>query len=312
MAELLRNAWVGWFRVTGGGKLMALFLAALLFLWLHCKQENQRALLRYGTVSALCCILPVTAVPLMLYQTRFYDYEWIWSIVPVTVMTAYAGTRVMAEYWQGFRREAWRKGLPVTAGLLAVAFLCGGWNSSGVDRDGEKAWKERTESVLEAIGAGVEEASGNAAAGNGGICIWAPHRMMEYARRLDGSVLLPYGRNMWDEALGAYSYDTYPDDVEKMYLWMSVVEETCTEDDFDFTEIILEQMEEQCLVTGECLNTARQAGVDILILPETMNHMLLNEVISAAGVQPGKSAGYYIFYLSSTNELSRSCGMEGV
>lgn len=295
MAELLRNAWMGWFRMTGGGKLMALFLAALLFLWLHNKQENHRAFLRYGAVSALCCILPVTAVPLMLYQTRFYDYEWIWSIVPVTVMTAYAGTRVMAEYWQGFRREAWRKGLPVTAGLLAVAILCGGWNSSGVDRDGEKAWKEQTESVLEFIGTGTKEA-GSVGTGNSGTCIWAPHKIMEYARRLDGSILLPYGRNMWEEALGAYSYDTYSEAVEKMYLWMSVVEETCTEDDFDFTEIILEKMKEQRLTTGECLNTAKQAGVDILILPENMNRMLMNEVISVTGVQPEQSGGYYFFY----------------
>lgn len=280
---------------------MALFLAALLYLWLHWKQENQRGLLRYGTVSALCCILPVTAVPLMLYQTRFYDYEWIWSIVPVTALTAYAGTRVMAEYWQGFRREAWRKGLPVTAGLLVVALLCCGWNSGGVDRDGEKAWKEQTESVLEVIGAGRVEPSGNAQ----NICIWAPHRMMEYARRLDGSILLPYGRNMWDEALGAYSYDTYPEDVEQMYLWMSVVEETCTEDDFDFTEIILDEMEEQQLSTGECMNTARQAGVDVLVLPENMNHMLLNEVVSATGVQPEQSSGYYFFNLRVTEKQVR-------
>lgn len=294
MAELLRNAWMGWFRVTGGGKLMALFLGALLFLWLHWKHENQRALLWYGTVSALCCILPVTAVPLMLYQTRFYDYEWIWSIVPVTILTAYAGTGVMSGHWQGFRREAWRKGLPVTVGLLAVALLCGGWNSSGVDRDGEKAWKEQTENVLEVIGAGMEEAPEDA--GTGGTCIWAPRKMMEYARRLDSSILLPYGRNMWEEALGAYSYDTYSEALEEMYQWMSVVEETCTEADFDFTEIILEKMDEQRLSTEECLNAARQAGVDILILPGNMNRMLLNEVISAVGVQPEQGAGYYIFY----------------
>lgn len=304
---------------------MALFLVGLLYLWLHRKQENQEAFLRYGTVAALCCILPVTAVPLMLYQTRFYDYEWSWSIVPVTALTAYAGTRVMAEYWQGFRREAWRKGLPVTAGLLAVALLCGAWNSSGVDRDGEKAWKEQTESVLEAIRAGTEEASGNAgtvagtegssggagivagteglsgdaAAVDGGVCIWAPHKVMEYARRLDGSILLPYGRNMWEESLDAYSYDTYSEALEKMYQWMGVVEETCTEDDFDFTEIILGKMEEQQLSTGECLNTARQAGVDVLILPENMNRMLLNEVINVTGIQPEQSSGYYFFYLTA-------------
>ena len=156
MAELLKNAWTGWFRVTDSQKLMGLFLVSLLFLWIGYKQEKQRLLLRYSTISALCCILPVTAVALMLYQTRFYDYEWIWSIVPVTIVTAYAGTKVMAEYWQGFRREAWRKGLPVTVGLLAAAFLCGGLGSAGIDRIGERTWREQTENVLEIISTGSE------------------------------------------------------------------------------------------------------------------------------------------------------------
>lgn len=305
MAELLRNAWMGWFRVTAGGKLMALFLVSLMFLWIGCKQEKQKTLLCYGTVSALCCIIPVTAVPLMLYQTRFYDYEWIWSIVPVTIITAYAGTKVMAEHWQGFRREAWRRGLPVTVGLLVVALLCGGLNGNDVDRESEKTWREQTESVMEVIRAGTEEKLGDVGTGSGSICMWAPRKMMEYARRLDSGILLPYGRNMWEEALGAYSYDTYSEETEKMYQWMSIVEETCTESDFDFTDIILEKMEEQQLSTGECLDAARQAGVNIMILPENTNRMLLNEVISFSGVQPEQSEGYYFFNFTRENAQSR-------
>ncbi|MCM1540452.1 MAG: hypothetical protein NC121_04250 [Blautia sp.] len=288
MTELLRNAWQGWFRVTGDGKVMALFLVSLLFLWLGHKQEKQKAFLRYGTVSALCCIVPVTAAALMLYQTRFYDYEWIWSIVPVTIVTAYAGTKALAEYWQGFRREAWRTGLPVTAGLLAAAFLCGGLSGADIDRKGERAWRERTENILEAVGTGTEADP---------VCMWAPRKIMEYARRLDGSVLLPYGRNMWEEALGAYSYDIYPEEIQKMYQWMSLVEETCVEGDLDITYLVTEKMEEQKLSTAECLDTARRAGVGFLILPENTNHMLLNEVTDVTGVQPEPSQGYYVFRL---------------
>ena len=77
MAELLRNAWQGWFRVTDEGKLMALFMGSLLFLWIGYEREKQKQLLRYGIMMAICCVLPVTAVILMLYQTKFYDYEWI-------------------------------------------------------------------------------------------------------------------------------------------------------------------------------------------------------------------------------------------
>jgi len=299
MAELLRNAWMGWFRFTDNGKIMALFLVSLLFLWVSYEQEKQSQLLRYSTVSAVCCILPVTAAALMLYQTRFYDYEWIWSIVPVTIVTAYAGTKVLSEQWQGFRREAWRKGLPVTAGLLAAAFLCGNLSGMGVDRKDERARRAEAESILEMVREegifGTEGAS--EAAGGGNVCIWAPRKVMEYARRLDSSILLPYGRNMWEETLGAYSYDTYSAEIEKLYRWMCIAEETCTENDFDITDIMIEKMEEQGLSTEECLNAARQAGVNLLILPENTNQMLLNEVMSAAGIQPRQSSGYYFFQI---------------
>lgn len=301
MAELLRNAWTGWFRVTGDAKIMALFLAALLFLWIGYRQEKQRPFLRYSTAAALCCIVPVTAAALMLYQTRFYDYEWIWSIVPVTVITAYAGTRVLAEHWQGFRREAWRKGLSVTVGLLAAVFLCNVSKDAGMDRETGRAQRAEAESILatvrEEAAAGDTIAPGIAPAGEGSVCMWAPRKVMEYVRRLDSSIILPYGRNMWDEALGAYSYDTYPKDAENMYQWMCVVEETCTENDFDLTDIMTEKMEERELSTRECMDAAKRAGVDLLILPENTNQSLLDAVISATGVRPKQDSGYYFFQL---------------
>lgn len=308
MAELLRNAWMGWFRVTGGAKIMGLFLIALLFLWIGYRQEKQRQLLRYGTAAALCCIVPVTAVALMLYQTRFYDYEWIWSIVPVTILTAYAGTKALAEHWQGFRREAWRKGLPVTVGLLAAALLCNVSDDAGIDRKAARAERAEAESILET----VREEAGSfpsasktdekgvpeiAAAEGGSVCMWAPRKVLEHIRRLDSSILLPYGRNMWEEALGAYSYDIYSEEVEKMYQWMCIAEETCTENDFDMTDIMIGKLEEQELSTRECMESAKRAGVNLLILPENINRLLLDEVMKATGVRPEQVSGYYFFEL---------------
>lgn len=306
MAELLRNAWMGWTRVTGDAKIMALFLVSLLFLWIGYGQEKQRQLFRYAVISALCCIVPVTAVALMLYQTRFYDYEWIWSIVPVTIVTAYAGTKVLAEHWQGFRREAWPRGLPVTAGLLAAAILCGNIGGGGIDRRNERAQRAEAQAVLEIVRekaegipgtAGAKSASGAEAVQGGSVCMWAPRKVMEYVRRLDSGILLPYGRNMWEEALGAYSYDTYSEETEHMYQWMCIVEETCTENDFDLTDIMIERMEEQEISTRECLDAARRAGVDLLILPENTNQALLNQVLDTVNVLPELSAGYYFFPL---------------
>lgn len=286
MAELVKNAWLGWFRVTAAEKTMALFLVSLLYLWAGFGREGQKRLLRYGTVMAVCCILPVTAAALMLYQTRFYDYEWIWSVVPVTVLTAYGGTKVLAQHWQGFCREAWRKGLPVTAGLLLAAFLCSGPDGADMDRERVRERKGEAEAFLEAVNTG-----------GGEVCLWAPRGIMEYVRALDGSILLPYGRNMWEEALGAYSYDVYPEEMVDLYQWMCVVEETCTENGVDVTGLLLDRLEEEKLSTGECLNTARQAGVNLLALPENTNQLLLKEVSDFTGAQPEQCQGYYYFRL---------------
>ena len=78
----MTDAWLGWKSFISNGKLAALLLAALIFLWYNRKQV-ERKLLVYTSVMAVCCILPVTAVVLMGYQTKFYDYEWIWSLVPL-------------------------------------------------------------------------------------------------------------------------------------------------------------------------------------------------------------------------------------
>ena len=281
MAELLRNAWMGWFRMTDAGKLMALFLVALLFLWLSLRQEKQKQLLYYSTVMAACCILPVTAVCLMLYQTRFYDYEWIWSAVPVTIVIGYAETKFMSEHWQGFRLEAWRKGLPVTIGLLLIMLLCGGLGGNNLGREAKNQQKAETAELLASIDAEGER-----------LCLWAPQGVMEYARILDSSILLPYGRNMWEEALDAYSYDTYSKEIENLYLWMCMAEGKYFEEECADDEAAADK-----LSTKACLETARQAGVNLLILPEDTDRVLLNEITDFAGMQPERSLGYYLFRL---------------
>ena len=286
MWELMGNAWRGWLEFTSNGKLCALFLASLVFLWVYYKRAEQKNVLIYGAMMTGFCIVPATATVLMVYQTKFYDYEWIWSAVPVTVLTAYAGTKILSECWQGFRREAWRKGLPVTAGLLLLAYLCSGPGGAYPDRRSAEDRKAETEGLLEIIK--TEEET---------VCLWAPQDIMQYVRAVDGSVLLPYGRDMWQEALGAYSYDTYPADIKKMYRWMCIVEEYRTEDGIVKTDVLREAMEEQKLSTGSCLDAAKRAGVNFLALPDDADITLLNEVTEYIGAEPRQNQGYYLFRL---------------
>ena len=200
----------------------------------------------------------------------------------MTIMIGYAGTKFMSQLWQGFRWEAWRKDLPVTIGILLVMLLCGGLGGNDLEREAKKQQKAEAAELLASIGAEEET-----------LCLWAPRGIMEYARGLDSSILLPYGRNMWEEALDAYSYDTYSKEIENLYLWMCMAEDVYMEMEGADDETAAAEN----LSTKACLETAAQAGVNLLILPEDTDHTLLNEIADFTGMQPERSLGYYLFRL---------------
>ena len=95
MGELLKNALLGWQAYITPGKLPVLLAVELLFCWLTGRKLGQKALVCYTGAMACVCIFPVTAVLLMVYQTKFYDYQWIWSTVPLTVVTAYGAVEIL-------------------------------------------------------------------------------------------------------------------------------------------------------------------------------------------------------------------------
>ena len=93
MWRMVQDAWAGWINFTDSGKMAALAIVALLYLWLafRCKGPQKRLMI-YGAITVTLCICPATAAVLMYYQTRFYNYQWIWSMVPLTALIAFAGT----------------------------------------------------------------------------------------------------------------------------------------------------------------------------------------------------------------------------
>lgn len=277
MWELLSNAWKGWLEYTTHGKFAALLLAVLLFLWLCRREREHRLLVFYTTLMTILCIFPVSAAVLMLYQTKFYDYQWIWNLVPVTVMIAFGATVFLTEYWESYHKKQGLNKWAVTFLVLAAILLCGSvgnakWEEQAVlSKSGEAA------SVVEALKASSEGEE---------ICLWAPHEIMEYARAADGSVKLPYGRNMWDKALNAYSYDTYSQERVDCYQWMEAAEETGE----------LASGKEQ-LSGEECVRTAMKLGVNRLLLPKNMQQEAVEQLENALGVQARELAGYYYFVL---------------
>lgn len=274
MAEFLQNvqnAWHGWENYIERGKLAALLLASLLFLWYGRKRMEHVFLFVYTGAVAVCCICPVTAAVLMAYQTRFYDYIWIWSIVPATAMTAFGGVVFLAERWEGAKAAERRGAAAVTAVLLAAVLLSGGMGRQVWDREAQREERQRAYGALGQLAERVSEQD---------ICLWAPREVMEYAREMDARIRLPYGRDMWDAALRGYSYDIYGEEMTALCRWMEQAEEG---------------MEDSCAAAGH-VRTALAAGVDCILLPAEAGAETLSEMELAFGTEAQLLEDYWIFY----------------
>lgn len=277
MAELIRSAWLGWFRFTGDGKIAALFLAAVFFLLMRPKKTVKVSFVLYAAVTAVCCMLPVTAALLMIYQTGFYVYEWVWSLVPLTAVTAYGLVEFLAEYWKDFKGNLWRKGLSAVLLLLGVLLLCTGLGKPVWNRQEEAQERRHAQALLGEL---------RAQFGNGQMCLWAPENVMEYARESDGGIQLIYGRNMWDLALNAYTYDLYDPAVTELYYWMGQSDEPIPAGDGN---------EEGCAAVRRCVQTAKDWGVNCILLPEDAAENKVAEMEAALGVRAGRLEGCYLF-----------------
>lgn len=316
MWELVISAWKGWLEYTTKGKFAALLLAVLLFLWLRQKKE-QKLLLFYTSLMAVLCIFPVSGGLLMLYQTKFYDYQWIWALVPVTLMIAFGATVFLTEYWENYGKKGRLDKAVVTLMVLAAILLCGSVGNSQWEEEAVLTKSERTAEILEELKTFGE---------GGEICLWAPEEIMEYARAVDGDVKLLYGRNMWDKGLNAYSYDSYGEEQVDCYLWMTAAEdngeleavlEQAVEEgkvEADGADMVQQAAEEgkseadgtavaqqaggKRLLSGiDCARTAAGLGVNRILLPANMREEAVRQIETALGVQARELDGYYLFVL---------------
>ena len=267
MLELLTNAVQGWTQYIQSGKYAALLLVVLLFLWFRGKKEKEKVLLLYTTVVTVMCIIPASAAVLMTYQTRYYDYKWIWNYVPVTLMIAYGGTIFLTECWTQYKKNLW-KCAGITAALLVVFVLC---TSIGSEQAYSTTASRESEEVQAVLAVLAQEAKTEE------ICLWAPKEILEEARAYDGNIRLLYGRNMWDVALGGYSYETYDKTVEALYLWMCQVEENGIDISY--------------------LKTAKEQGVNRIVLPGSVDSASLQQAAAAMDADMTQLGEYFLLTL---------------
>lgn len=297
MQEVIRNAVEGWFRFTDAGKYAVLFLGILLYLWYlkevpgdGCRGDKKteyprKLLFCYAAITAAAAVFPLTAAVMMLYQTKFYDYEWIWSAVPVTLILACGMAVLYLKWYRESRRKTLFKALGVAGTGLVLLFLCGNLGSPGYDGQKEAAAENKAALLLDKL-----EQTGDTE----NICLWAPAEVLAYVRRLDGNIMLLYGRNMWEESLNAWSYDTYDPETRALYQWMEQLAET--------------QQQETSASAGllgndaaiMCVEAALDKGVNCILIPEPAERTfspVLNEVAKKMGYDVTQQAveGYCIY-----------------
>lgn len=204
----VERAWEGASRYMSQNHFIVILATVLLVLWLLEKKTTtivQNRVLVYSLLMILLLLCPLTATGVMIYQTGFYDYEWAWSMVPVTAVIAYGFVLL----WS---RNTSRKNKVILAlAVLSICCLCG--NQGQVQKVSAEESSERadTKDIMQLLDSwnGQEK-----------LVVWAPSGIMQEMRRKDGHILLVYGRDMWDEKAGAYDYESYGTEVEKAYLWM--------------------------------------------------------------------------------------------
>lgn len=204
--ELLKNACLGWQNYLSAEKLIFFFFLILLIFWLRNKWDDYRLILTYSLCASALCIFPPTAVGLMLYQTKYYDYQWILAFIPINIVIALGGTLILCQIKANKKLKAVEKwGIFVV--LLAILLLSG----NKLEKDGKvrdtKMEKERTLEVLREIP--VNQA-----------VLWAPDTILEYSRELRPDIKLLYGRDMFEKDVEGFSFDKYEENTIACHDWM--------------------------------------------------------------------------------------------
>ena len=218
MTEWIHLAFIGWRSYIAESKAAALFIAAILLLCFLWKKVDRKQFVIYSAAAAVLLICPLTAAFGLLYQTRFYDYEWLWSGVPTVALTAYAVVLLLEELAVGKDKKS-RLRLGVVVAILLTAVFLSGLSEVSYDPETDEVLILPSQKEMRAEAADVLKAA-RSALGEGKMILAAPADILTWARELDSTIELLYGRNMWDKHLNAYTYDTYPEEYETLYLFI--------------------------------------------------------------------------------------------
>lgn len=266
MREFIQNAIYGPGSYFQSNHMIVLALGLLVYFFVaEAKlQPREKRLLQLVTILLVMILFPVSAVGLMLYQSRFFSYFWIWSLMPVTLFISWGSVTVLWRLTEQNRRDGragWRL-LAGTAVLLALLLLTGNMGRILT------ASEERGDSQAGQVAAYLQELPGVEE-----TLLWAPRSVLETVRQRCGGIRVLYGRNMWEPAAAAYAYDTYPLEQQRLFDWMeALVQGEAYEVSPRLTAFLEdwagdEAQSDQSLADAYMLQLAAECGTHIWVFP---------------------------------------------
>ena len=248
MREFWETVQGGYLELTGEGQFLALFFLSMVALGFY-KEKKESKYWIYSLVMTGLLLFPLSAWILLKYQTRFYGYGHLWALVPVTGITAWGAVALVDMARDQLPKDSWlsrrKYGAGVLTGLFClIIFMGGSMTLAPLNRQetvNEQKIPAAGQEVLEWICDNVENPK-----------LWAPAKVLEYARAYSGDLRLVYGRNMWDHALNAYTYDQYDETLQELYKQMEQAAKG-------------ELWEQDELETA--LDEAREQGCNVVVLP---------------------------------------------
>lgn len=255
--------------------------------------RTQKLLFTYGTLMSGFLLFPFTAMAILIYQTAFYDYEWAWSLVPVTVICAY-GILLFCE--KGNCTSTKKKLVAFVFGIAGLLLITNQAKLLQVPKE-EAFVRNNMEEVLIQLDTWKPE---------GKCVLWAPKVLMQESRRKNGTISLVYGKDMWDPKSGAYDYEVYSEALTDAYVWLEQLTEygdfaETLEDPKGSMAFLVEQYEMETDMKDN-LDAVLEAGANALVFPHLVAETLeetLQESVAECNVSINKfyTENYTIYLL---------------
>lgn len=177
--------------------------------------NKQRGLLFYSLVSAILLLIPISVFILRKFQTVFFGYDYLWALVPIIPVTAFALTCM-----SGFLKSiAKKKAAFVCIAAAAILFICGSMGYFQYNEQDYPDLKVADTSFEESMPV-LEKLESMAKGSAEDFIILAPPSVTEYSRLYSGDIKTLFGRDMWNGSLAPYNYTVYSEEIKDLYYWM--------------------------------------------------------------------------------------------